>query len=446
VSEEQIPSTTDAVVIGAGLAGLVAAAALTRGGHAVVVLEKSTTLGGRAATHETDGYYWNVGPHALYVRGETRRILKKLGIDPRGGLPSASGGFAIRDSRKHTLPSGFVSLLSTGLLALPAKIELGKLLAAVPKLDTTKLDGMTVDEWKRSAIKHERVGELISALIRLTTYTDADNRMCARAAVEQLQLALTGNVEYLDGGWQVMVDALAGCIRSAGGAIVVGVRAQAVETRGAVTAVRLADGRRIRTRAVVLASPPKSAAALVDGPDGEALRATVERVEPVRAACLDLALDSLPDPRARFALGIDRALYFSVHSAVARVAPSGGATIHVMRYVAPDTAGAAEETRATDDVERELERLADLIQPGWRDVVHARRFLPALTVQGDFPRARIGGKGGRASIDAAGVEGLYLAGDWVGPVGLLADCASASGERAAAVCSAYLERVRKQAA
>ena len=41
--------------------------------------------------------------------------------------------------------------------------------------------------------------------------------------------------------------------------------------------------------------------------------------------CLDVALSSLPDKDALFALGVDRPLYFSVHSAYAKLAPNGGA-------------------------------------------------------------------------------------------------------------------------
>ncbi|MEC0245313.1 FAD-dependent oxidoreductase [Paenibacillus chitinolyticus] len=40
--------TYDAAVIGAGLAGLIAAVKLTQAGKSVVVLEKSHRLGGRA--------------------------------------------------------------------------------------------------------------------------------------------------------------------------------------------------------------------------------------------------------------------------------------------------------------------------------------------------------------------------------------------------------------
>ena len=49
--------------------------------------------------------------------------------------------------------------------------------------------------------------------------------------------------------------------------------------------------------------------------------------------CLDVALSSLPDKDVLFALGVDRPLYFSVHSAHAKLAPEGGALIHVSKYL-----------------------------------------------------------------------------------------------------------------
>ena len=52
------------MVIGAGLAGLTAAATAARAGRPVVVVE-AHAAGGRARTDERSGYRFNQGPHAL---------------------------------------------------------------------------------------------------------------------------------------------------------------------------------------------------------------------------------------------------------------------------------------------------------------------------------------------------------------------------------------------
>jgi hypothetical protein len=50
--------------------------------------------------------------------------------------------------------------------------------------------------------------------------------------------------------------------------------------------------------------------------------------------CLDVVLSSLPDKDTLFAVGVDRPLYYSVHSAYAKLAPpEGGALIHVAKYL-----------------------------------------------------------------------------------------------------------------
>ena len=47
---------------------------------------------------------------------------------------------------------------------------------------------------------------LLAALFRLSTYCDDPEQMSAGAAIDQLKLALAGNVWYLDGGWQTLVE------------------------------------------------------------------------------------------------------------------------------------------------------------------------------------------------------------------------------------------------
>lgn len=66
--------THDTIVIGAGLAGLVAAQILRRAGRDVLVLEKSRGLGGRAATRRWDGFPVDHGAQFFTARSvEFRR-------------------------------------------------------------------------------------------------------------------------------------------------------------------------------------------------------------------------------------------------------------------------------------------------------------------------------------------------------------------------------------
>ena len=122
---------------------------------------------------------------------------------------------------------------------------------------------------------------------------------------------------------------------------------------------------------------------------------------------------------------MDSPFYLSVHSASAKLAPNGGALIHVMKYL-----GSSHEPNPEND-RLELEVFLDLIQPGWRDVVVRQRFLPSMIVYNAIVTARQGGTLGRSDTKAPGIENLYIVGDWIGQEGLLADASFASAKSAA---------------
>jgi phytoene dehydrogenase-like protein len=422
------PAATDLVVIGGGLAGLAAATLAARRGRRVRLFEKAGDLGGRATTQVKDGFAFNVGPHALYRGDAAMRVLGELGITPRGATPRPSGGHAVRAGVKHPFPSGFLSLLSTGLLSLAGKLEVARLLARIQALDLAPWQGSTVNQWLAAVTQRDDVRQLLGALVRLTTYGNAPDRQSGGAALEQVQGALRDNVLYLDGGWQQLVEALRAAAAAAGVTIESGLRADAVEldaAGSAVRGVRLADGRTVSCAAAILAVPPADAAELLSGPARRTIDGWAAQATPLRAACLDLALAALPEPRSTFGLGIDAPLYFSVHSAVAKLSPEGGALVHVAKYLDPS----ASEDSARDLTE--LERFTDLLQPGWQSRVVHRRFLPHMVVTHGLVTAAQGGKAGRPGPQVDGASGLYVAGDWVGPDGMLADASLASARRAA---------------
>ncbi len=69
------------VIVGAGLAGLTAAAYLSREGYAVQLIEKNEKCGGMLNSFTRDGYLFDAGARSIENSGIIRPMLKDLGID-----------------------------------------------------------------------------------------------------------------------------------------------------------------------------------------------------------------------------------------------------------------------------------------------------------------------------------------------------------------------------
>ena len=104
----------------------------------------------------------------------------------------------------------------------------------------------------------------------------------------------------------------------------------------------------------------------------------------------------------------------------ARQGPDGHAVVSAIRYVVTDA----------DADRRALETHVARLGVCTDDVV-ADRFLARMVVAGSLPRAETGGLAGRPRVTDSGHPGVLIAGDWVGPAGLLADASLASGHQAA---------------
>ena len=71
----------DTVVVGAGAAGLTAAAYLAKGGHRVLLCEKNAKAGGLVSSFARDGFVFDAGVRAFEDSGILLPMLRQLGIE-----------------------------------------------------------------------------------------------------------------------------------------------------------------------------------------------------------------------------------------------------------------------------------------------------------------------------------------------------------------------------
>lgn len=411
----------DVAIVGAGLAGLAAAVDLARRGLNVRVFERTSRLGGRARTDRENGYSINLGPHALYRNRPGERYLKDLGVDVPAHRVSSGGSYLLEEDRLRPLPAGFVSLLTTDALELGGKLELARFMGMLRRLDPKTLSGRSAEDWLGESIRDPKLRGIIQSLVRVATYADAPKLLSAELAAEQLEAAAFDGVSYVDGGWQSLVDNLADAAVAAGAILTENARVtQLVIEDGAVRGVCV-DGDTFDARTVLITGSPKLAAVLSSAPS---LERFADAALPLYAATLDVCLDRRITPKVKFATMIDHPVYFSVHSDTADVAAEGGSMLHAMMYLP------VPERPEPRSVERELRALVDRLQPGWSRHVVSCRFLPRLTVTHALVTAS-GGYSARPSPAVPEVRGLFVAGDWVGDCGFLADASLDSARSAA---------------
>jgi hypothetical protein len=397
-------SECDVVVVGGGIAALTAAAIARRGGSSVHLIE-AHRLGGRAQSDNRRGFIFNRGPHGLYDRGPGWAVLKALGVKVSGSPAPITGAWALRGGHLFTLPTSPASLVRTDMFSPMERVSFGRILSSLPRKITPDLVAMSAREWCAKFAARQVVSEVVQALIRLSTYASDLDGLSADAAVAQLRLSTRG-VTYLDGGWQTIVNGLEQVARASGVAISLGHAVTHLERTPTGVVVGVGDDEIVGRSLVLAVGSPETTARLLPGAVPEGLGA------PAQATCVDYGL-TVPPPH-RFILGIDEPLYLSLHAPKAKLAPPNHAVLCAMAYGPP--------------AETSVDRLDQLVATAGVEssTILERRVLSSMTVAHSLPRPKCG-LGGRPGITVAGTDNCFLAGDWVGKEGLLADAALASG-------------------
>lgn len=412
----------EVAIVGGGIAGLTCAIYAAKAGKRTILLELQKQFGGRAITNKKQGVYFNLGSHALY-KGEAYEAFRELGLRLEGSTPSIDS-YGMWKEQLLPLPTNTASFLQSPILSVRGKLELAKWFIKLVNMDTSVWNRISIRDWIESQLHDPMLRNVFYALLRTSSYVLAPELHAAGPALKQLQRALKG-VFYIDKGWGTIVEELRELAVQLGVELVTGCKVSAVEHQDQkVHSILCEGGTRIEVSNVILTTPPSVSHKLVPHAEQTALDTWNKQAIPVTVACLDVGLRRLPIQEHQFIYGLDQPIFLTHQSREGKPRPAilsddGTKLVSLFKYQGPQTDAVKDEA--------ELEQMLDVVQPGWRNELVVRQFLPEMTVVHDFPHMkRIENPGPSVSE----IDGLYVAGDWASHGELLVDASVASAKRA----------------
>jgi phytoene dehydrogenase-like protein len=456
-------SKVDAVVIGAGPNGLVAAATLARAGLRTLCLEAQPTPGGAARTGELTeaGFHHDLGG-AFFPFGPISPAFKSLDLAGaglgfcHGPVDSAHGPAWARLADWRTrMGDNFVGLALESLPLLGVMLRLGPAsLLRFARITLSSSGGLSRRTFRTDAARRIFPG--------LSLHADLGPEDFGGAVLGFVLSLLAGSSGFpaARGGAGEITRALVQRFREAGGELRLGTRAVRIEVRsGQVAAVRTQDGTEIETALVLadvaaptlcfnLVAPDALPSGLMrsmrrfrqawgtfkmdwalDGPVPWTASSAREsnvvhlggEVDELAAFTREVRAGKLPEENPYLVIG-QQSLFDPSR------APAGKQTLWAYSRVPPQLAQgwAAERERFADAVEAQIEAHA----PGFRRLVRARHIATPENLQA-MDENLIGGDlgGGTARLDnllffrpafpyfryRMGVEGLYLCSSYTHP-------------------------------
>jgi protoporphyrinogen/coproporphyrinogen III oxidase len=277
-------SDAEVVVIGAGAAGLGAAASLHAAGRAVVVLDAGERPGGVMRSDRCEGFLVERGPHTTRIPAEALALLRRTGNEAAlaKAKPEGRARYLLRPNGLEPVPLGPLAFATTPLLTRAGKWRILR----EPFVARGDGGGESVAAFVERRLGREAVDALVAPAL-VGVYAGDERQLGAEAvfptlvAAEReagsvvrglLRRALRGAPRGLPGTWSAHggLGALAAALaHPLGPALRLGVRASALVPEGGGWRVEHAEGS-LRARAVVLAADAPGAAALLAPHDAEA--------------------------------------------------------------------------------------------------------------------------------------------------------------------------------
>ncbi len=244
--------TYDAIVIGAGNAGLSIAALLANSGYKTLVLEKEKWIGGRARVWHKNGFIVDNGIHTL--RGNYRKVFYPLGMDVRKVRLPFSKGIILEDRGiLHKLPK-MSSLFKAKTLKIKDLTSLIRHLSRLTLFKPQKYFNVSIKQWLDGIGADQRLTKLFRVLSMVMLVCPFLERASLGEFLLTLRHFLTG-LGHPKGGFRQVHQSLIWKIRICGGIIKTEQKVDEILVEnGNAVGVRVA-GKEVRSKFVISSLP-----------------------------------------------------------------------------------------------------------------------------------------------------------------------------------------------
>jgi phytoene dehydrogenase-like protein len=185
----------DAIIIGAGYAGMSMAALLANSGRKVIVLEASGMIGGRALSYRNEkGYVWEYGAHShrLAHKGIANEVFKRLS-EEIDFLPEAKDAKLIFKGKLWERPEVPAGFLKTPMLSFRARLTLLALLIKIKKADPVVWYDKTLLDFYKTSFQNSEV-EAFLPFLGMTIMCPTPDKVSAGEVIDFLQRALKAGI------------------------------------------------------------------------------------------------------------------------------------------------------------------------------------------------------------------------------------------------------------
>ncbi|MFJ4849738.1 MULTISPECIES: phytoene desaturase family protein [unclassified Streptomyces] len=307
-SHRPLRTTYDAVIVGGGHNGLVAAAYLARAGRSVLLLERLPSTGGAAvSTRAFSGFDARLSRYSYLVSLLPRKIVDDLGLRfavrrrrISSYTPHGDGGLLVDAGSAARTRESFVRLTGSdrdfeawqrfyGMTQRVAERVFPTLTRPLPSRG--ELERIVDDKAAWEQLFERPLGEsveaafdddvvrgvvLTDALIGTFTHAHDPSLLQNRCFLYHVIGGGTGDWDVPVGGMGALTDALADAARAAGAEILTGTEVTAIATDGTRAEVDF-DGGRVSARHVLVNASPHALAGLLgepapDRPEGAQLK------------------------------------------------------------------------------------------------------------------------------------------------------------------------------